>query len=75
MHACYSKNSNDGLGYGARSVSYAASVLWNDLCDDGLTRADSVAEFKAGLKTHLFNKYFQRAILSPPFLALLLYSV
>ena len=50
-------------GYGARSFSYAAAVLWNDLCDDDLTGSDSVAEFKAEnssfkLKTHLFNKYF-----------------
>ena len=36
-------------GYGARSLSYAAAVMWNDLCDDGLTGSDSVAEFKARL--------------------------
>ena len=38
--------------------SYAAAVVWNDLCDDNLTGSDSVDEFKARLKTHLFNKYF-----------------
>ena len=30
-------------GY-ARSFSYATTVLWNALCDDGLTGSDSVAE-------------------------------
>ena len=36
--------------------SYTESVLWNDLCDDGLTVSDSVAEFKGRLKTHPFNQ-------------------
>ena len=45
-------------GYGARSFSYAAAVLWNDLCDDDFTGSDSIAEFKARLKTQLFKKYF-----------------
>ena len=31
-------------GYGARSFSYAAAVLWNYLCDDELMVAESVAE-------------------------------
>ena len=33
------------MAYGARSFSYAAAILWNNLYDDGLTRSDSVAEF------------------------------
>ena len=56
MHACCSEIRTKG--YGARSFSYDAAVLWNDLCDDDVTRSDSVAEFKARLKIHLFNKYF-----------------
>ena len=36
-------------------------VPWNDLCDDSFTGPDSVAESRAKLKTHLFNKYFQPA--------------
>ena len=50
------------------SRSCAAAVLWNDLCADGLTGSDSLAEFvKTRLKTNLFNKYFQPLTLSPPF--------
>ena len=42
-------------GYDASSFSYAAVVLWNNLCDDGLTGSDFVAEFTARLKTQLSN--------------------
>ena len=45
-------------GYGAQSFLYASAMLWNDLCDDRLTEADSVAVFKGRLKTHLFSRYF-----------------
>ena len=38
-------------GYCARYFLYVPAVLWNDLCDDSVT--DSVAEFKARLKTYL----------------------
>ena len=50
MYACGSKKTK---GYGARSFLYASATLWNDLCDDRLTEADSVAVFKGRLKTHL----------------------
>ena len=44
--------------YGARSFLYASVMLWNGLCDDRLTEADSIAVFKGRLKTHLFNRNF-----------------
>ena len=60
----------------ARSFAYAVAVLWNDLYDDGLMRTDSVAEFKIGLKTHLFTKFFQSATRSvTSFLVSLLYKL
>ena len=55
--------SNCLLIYVARSISYAAVVLWNDLCHDDMTKSDSVAV--ARLKTHLFSKYSLQVNLSP----------
>ena len=48
-------------------ILQAKALLWNDLRDDGLTGSESVAEFKARLKTHIFNKYFQPSTLLPLF--------
>ena len=42
-------------------------MLWNDLCDDQLTEADSIAVYKGRLKTHLFNRYFSQAAKSDYF--------
>ena len=42
-------------GYDVRLCLYASATLWNDLYDDRLTEADSVAVYKGRLKTHLFN--------------------
>ena len=43
-------------GYaGALSFLYVSATLWNELCDDRLTKASSVAVLKSRLKIHLFN--------------------
>ena len=40
---------NSTKGYGAQSILYASATSGNDLCDDGLTEADSVIIFKGRL--------------------------
>ena len=42
-------------GYGARFFLYISAMLWNYLCDDCLTEADSVAVFEGRLKTVAYD--------------------
>ncbi len=43
---------------GDRAFQKAAPTLWNDL-PTNLRNIDSLASFKAKLKTHLFTKYYK----------------
>ena len=43
--------------YGARSFSYIAPYLWNQL-PDAIRHASSLAIFQSNLKTHLFDQVF-----------------
>ena len=44
--------------YGVRQFSYAAATLWNAISDDGLKNSEHVDNFRKGLKTYLFKRYF-----------------
>ena len=44
--------------YGARQFSYAATILWNAISDEGLKNSEHVDDFKTRLKTYLFKEYF-----------------
>ena len=42
----------------ARRFLYEAATLWNAISDDGLNNSKHVDDFRKGLKTFIFQKYF-----------------